>query len=265
MHCAGCASSVSKLVAKLPAVAEVDASFGTQRLRFRGPADYAALSEVLAKGGYALGTRVTALGGVAPEDRAAVAALGGVLSVREEAETLIVEHVDDPDLLDALRAFVGTSGHVEALHDSASSHWQRESARWRLRVLVTAPLALYLMAAAMEPLRSWLPAAARPVTLQLLVATLVQFGPGLPFLRGAWTALRGGRTDMNVLIALGTLSAYGYSAFLSLRHPGQPVYFETGAMIVLLVAVGRWLEARARRATGDAVQELARLEPSTLR
>ncbi len=262
MHCAGCASSVTKLVERVGGVREVEANFGTQRVRFRGDVAYGDLSESLAKGGYGLGTRLTELAGVAPEDHERLRALDGVLSVEAEGTTVVVEHVDDLELVDTLRDFVAETGHVHTLYDPASGHWRIEASRWWWRILVAGPLALYLMAVSMWSPQHWLPNTPGAIS-SLIVATVVQFGPGLPFLKGAWQAIRGGRADMNVLIALGTLGAYGYSAVLVVRNPSQPVYFETGAMIVLLVCVGRWLEARARQATGDAVGALARLQPET--
>ena len=96
---------------------------------------------------------------------------------------------------------------------------------------------------------------------QLALATPVQFWLGAPFYRGAWKALRGGTANMDVLVALGTSAAFGLSLYLMMR--GQPhLYFESAAVIVVLVRLGKWLEARAKRRTLRALEALESLRPS---
>ena len=96
--------------------------------------------------------------------------------------------------------------------------------------------------------------------LLLIAATAVQFWAGAGFYRAAWSAARHGSTNMNTLVAVGTSVAFGYSAFVTLwpdlaARWGLPfnLYYETAVIIIALVLLGRWLEARARRQTGAAV------------
>nr|MDP9486436.1 copper-translocating P-type ATPase [Actinomycetota bacterium] len=103
----------------------------------------------------------------------------------------------------------------------------------------------------------------------LALATPVQFWAGWRFYRGAWGALRHGQANMNTLVAVGTSAAYLYSAGATLA-PGlfdgrADVYFETSALIVTLVLLGRLLEARARGRTGEAIKRLAGLRAKTAR
>ena len=100
--------------------------------------------------------------------------------------------------------------------------------------------------------------------LQLLLATPVQFGPGMYFIRGAWNALKKRNPDMNLLIATGTLSGYGGS-LLHFLNPSifQHVYFETSALIITIVLIGRYLEARAKHMTTGAIRKLLSLKPAT--
>ena len=105
--------------------------------------------------------------------------------------------------------------------------------------------------------------------LLLALATPVQFWAGWRFYRGAWDALRHGRANMNTLVAVGTSAAYLYSAAATLA-PGlfggmADVYFDTSALIVTLVLLGRLLEARARERTGEAIENLAGLQARTAR
>ena len=106
--------------------------------------------------------------------------------------------------------------------------------------------------------------------IQLLLATPVVLYGGQRFFRGAWNGLRHRSADMNTLIAVGTGTAYAYSA-VATAAPGlfraagiEPtVYFEAAATIVTLILLGTWLEARARGRTGEALRALLDLRPDT--
>jgi Cu+-exporting ATPase len=96
---------------------------------------------------------------------------------------------------------------------------------------------------------------------QLALAAPVQVWLGAPFYRGAWKAVRGGTANMDVLVALGTSAAFGLSLYLMSR--GTPhLYFETAAVIIVLVRLGKWLEARAKRRTLKALEALESLRPA---
>jgi len=102
-----------------------------------------------------------------------------------------------------------------------------------------------------------------PGWLQLLLATPVQFWSGLRFYRGAWKALRGGTANMDVLVALGTSAAYFFSAaVLAFGVPGH-LYFEASAVVVTLVLLGKFLEARAKAKAAQSLESLVRLQPKT--
>ena len=94
-----------------------------------------------------------------------------------------------------------------------------------------------------------------------LVATPVVFYAGAPFLRGGWRSLRNRRPDMNLLIALGVLAAYGVSVHEVFA--GGEVYFDTAAMIVTLVLAGRLFEGGARRRAAAGIDRLMRLAPES--
>jgi len=107
--------------------------------------------------------------------------------------------------------------------------------------------------------------------LLLAMATPVQVMVGGIFYRGAWHALRNRSATMDVLVALGTSAAFFYSIWVTaalsagVDRWGDHVYFETAAVILTLVALGKWLEERARGETGAAVRALAGLRPATAR
>ncbi|HEV7913256.1 MAG TPA: heavy metal translocating P-type ATPase [Albitalea sp.] len=107
-----------------------------------------------------------------------------------------------------------------------------------------------------------------PGWLQLALATPVQFGLGARFYRAAWKALRARSGNMDLLVALGTSAAYGLSVYLLWRHAGHDtphLYFEASAAVITLVLLGKWLEARAKRRTTDAIRALNALRPITAR
>ncbi len=112
--------------------------------------------------------------------------------------------------------------------------------------------------------------ALRPILL--LTATVVQVWAGATFYRAAWRAATHLSATMDTLVAVGTSVAFGYSAFVTLWPAavvtlGLPdeVYFESSIIIVALVLLGRWLEARAKQQTGSAVRALMGLRPTTAR
>jgi Cu+-exporting ATPase len=144
--------------------------------------------------------------------------------------------------------------------------------------LLTVPLLLALAQMTVAP---FLPAWLSDPWLQLALATPVQFYAGWPFLQGAWKAARHRTSDMNTLIAVGTSAAYLYS-LAAILFPGffhaagigmggagmagsLPLYFDTAAVIITLILLGRFLEARARSHTSDAIKRLIGLAPRTAR
>lgn len=104
-----------------------------------------------------------------------------------------------------------------------------------------------------------------PRWLQLALATPVQFWIGWRFYDGAYKALRGGGANMDVLVALGTSMAWGFSTVVTLAGLDQHVYFEGGAAVITLVLLGKLLEARAKARTSEAIESLIRLQPKTAR
>ena len=98
------------------------------------------------------------------------------------------------------------------------------------------------------------------------LTTMVVFGFGRQFFTGAWNALRhGGAATMDTLVALGASAAYFESLYALIWVKRPQVYFETAAVIVTLILMGRWLEARAKRRASNTIQSLIALAPKTAR
>ncbi len=107
-----------------------------------------------------------------------------------------------------------------------------------------------------------------PGLWQLALATPVQFWLGARFYVAGAKAVRAGSGNMDLLVALGTSAAYGLSLYLLFTHAGHGMphlYFEASAAVITLVLLGKWLEARAKRQTADAIRALNALRPATAR
>lgn len=144
----------------------------------------------------------------------------------------------------------------------------------RLKVRLTAGifLALIIFLGSSPQWFSWFPSFMNNYFVLWALATPVQFWIGWPFYQGTWNALKHKSADMNTLIAVGSSAAYLYSAaavlFPSFFVSGgiQPhVYFETSSMIIVIIILGRMLEARAKKRTSEAVRKLMDLRPKKAR
>lgn len=111
-----------------------------------------------------------------------------------------------------------------------------------------------------------------PAAWQFALATPVQFILGARFYKAGWHALRAGTGNMDLLVSLGTTAGWALSVWLWLSSPpehhsghGPDLYFEGSAVVITLVLLGKWLEARAKRSTLQAIQALQALRPQTAR
>ena len=149
---------------------------------------------------------------------------------------------------------------------------EKEYGTLRTMVLSGGALALLIFLGSMREWFPWTPAFLRNPFVLWALATPVQFVMGGRFYRGAWGAFRHRTADMNTLVAVGTSAAYSYSVAVTLfpaifRSAGRAadVYFDTSAVIVVLVLFGRLLEARAKGRTSEAIKKLMGLRPATAR
>ena len=146
---------------------------------------------------------------------------------------------------------------------------EREIADLRRKSLVSLGAGLAMMAVMYLPLSLDVTLIA---PLLLITAAVVQFWAGSVFYRAAWAAARHRSTNMNTLVAVGTSVAFGYSAFVTLwpslamawGFPYQ-LYYETAVIIIALILIGRWLEARAKKQTAGAIKALMGLQAKTAR
>lgn len=135
----------------------------------------------------------------------------------------------------------------------------------KVGLLFSLPLFLFSMARDLNLLPHSIAHASWANFLMLFLATPVQFYVGWQYYLGAYKALRNGAANMDVLIALGSSAAYVYSLLITLGFFDGHVYFETSAMIISLIKVGKYLEARAKGQTGEAIRKLMALKPKKAR
>ncbi|WP_085519280.1 heavy metal translocating P-type ATPase [Burkholderia pseudomallei] len=233
MTCASCVGRVEKALAQVPGVARATVNLATEKATVDADADAhvdtARLIDAVKRAGYRASPAIAAC---APASRATATA--DAAATRPASPS-----ADDRKLAEA----------------------RRERALVIASAVLTTPLALPMFAAPFGV------DAALPAWLQLALASIVQFGFGARFYRAAWHALKARAGNMDLLVALGTSAAYGLSIWLMLRAPGHAahLYFEASAVIVTLVRFGKWLEARAKRQTTDAIRALNALRPDRAR
>ena len=190
----------------------------------------------------------------------------GVLSaqVNLALETAEVQ-TEDGDLLPALIAAVQKAGYTAtAIQDDAPAEPTPPAPWWPIAMsaALTAPLLLPMVGMLFS--QSW----ALNGWLQLALATPVQFWLGARFYVAGFKAVRAGAGNMDLLVALGTSAAYGLSVYLLLVHGNTALahlYFEASAVVITLVLLGKWMEARAKFQTTEAIRALNALRPDVAR
>ncbi|SAK67840.1 cation-transporting ATPase membrane protein [Caballeronia fortuita] len=162
---------------------------------------------------------------------------------------------------DQLVAAVAKAGYEaapiqpDAAPAAAPPAFDRELASVFASAVLTVPLLAPMFGLTLEP---W---------LQLALASVVQFGFGARFYAGGYRAVRAFAGNMDLLVALGTSAAWGLSVYQMFAHGGMTahLFFEASAVVITLVRFGKWLEARAKRQTTDAIRALNALRPTTAR
>lgn len=177
-------------------------------------------------------------------------------------EEAIVQ-VPSSSTIEAVIGVVETAGYgateIRDLTEAVATQTDRlQQARFWTAIICATPLLLAMP-------WMWLSGEAvhLPVIWQWLLATPVQLWVAWPFYRGAWHALRLRTSNMDVLVSLGTLSAYIYSVAVMLAGDHGDVYFEASVVVIALIMAGKQLELRARKASASAIERLLHLAPKT--
>jgi len=305
MTCASCVNRVERGLRKVPGVQAASVNLATEQATVHFDPQQTqppTLIEAVQGSGYSVPservefpvTGMTCASCVARVERA-LRKTDGVLdaNVNLATEHATIEYLPGAAGFDALKAAVEKAGYgviepqrAAAQADSEAAARQAELADRRRKLIVALafgmPLFIVSMARDFGLIEPWLinPGSAHLGTghtlmhpartdllnwVFLLLATPVQFYAGRDFFRNAWNAVRHGAANMDTLIALGSSAAFFYSVVVLLFNWSTHVYFETAAMIIALILVGRFLESRARSQTSAAIRSLLGLQAQTAR
>ena len=292
MSCASCVGRVERSLRAVPGVTEARVNLAAERAEVQG-GQAGELVQALERAGYpprreTVRLRVEGMSCASCSGRVerALAAVPGVLAARVNlaAETAEVERFAGSaamtDLVAAAQAAGYAARDAEGRPDEAAPEDRKamEATGLRRRTWIAAALTLPVVVLAMGAhvipgfhmaiegsigiRASWL--------IQFALTTLVIAWPGRIFLTRGLPALVRGAPDMNSLVALGTLAAWGYSTVATfaptlLPEAARTVYFEAAGVIITLILLGRALEARAKGRTGAAIRALIDLQSSVAR
>lgn len=146
--------------------------------------------------------------------------------------------------------------------DVEKSAREKEIRNQKRKLLISAILSLPLIWAMLEYVNIHVPNLLMNPWFQWFFATPVQFYVGWQFYRGAYKAMKNGSANMDVLVALGTSAAYVYSLWEAVSG-GKHLYYETGAIIITLIVLGKLLEAIAKGRTSEAIKKLMGMQAKT--
>lgn len=157
------------------------------------------------------------------------------------------------------------SAHAQQMQDEKAQHAQRLKRDFIISACLSVPLVVAMVLALMGFSNNPVVAFLHQPWVQLLLATPVQFWIGARFYRNAYHAIKTGAPNMDVLVAMGTSAAYAlsvYNGFFAGDHTHQ-LYFESSAVIITLILLGKYLEQAAKGRTSQAIKQLMRLQAKT--
>ena len=280
MTCASCVARVEKSLGNVAGVAEASVNFATEQASVKagGNVSMETLAAAVEKAGYAVGRQsvrlkidgMTCASCVGRVEKA-LKQVPGVLSaeVNLATEMAEVQTVGGDAVAQRLIDAVEKAGYhaAPATEPGGAAHGaaSRGPVWWpiALAAVLSAPLTLPMFGLLFGQhwmLNGW---------LQLALATPVQFWLGARFYRAGWKAVRAKTGNMDLLVAIGTSAAYGLSVYQLLVRGAEAgmahLYFEASAVVITLVLLGKWMEARAKRQTTEAIRALNALRPETAR
>ncbi len=287
MTCANCAANIERGLKKLDGVRQASVNFASERVRVDFDPQKAGVKDVvdrIHRSGYGVAvetvdlpiTGMTCANCAANVERALNRKVPGVLraSVNFASERASVEYLPSLAGLEDLAAAVRKAGYdvvvpetEEGAEDAELQARRREIADQTRKFAVGAIFALPLFVLSMARDFGLTGAWSHAVWVNWLffaLATPVQFYTGWDYYVGGIKSLRNASANMDVLVAMGSSVAYAYSLVVLLAPAlGDHVYFETSAVIITLIKLGKMLEARTKGRTGSAIRKLMGLRPDT--
>jgi Cu+-exporting ATPase len=287
MTCANCAANIERSLKKLNGIQEAAVNFASEKANVRfDPAeiDIKAVVESVERAGYGVVTQhldlpvtgMTCANCAANIERALNKKVEGVTraSVNFATERAAIDYVPDAVTVDEIVAAIEKAGYGAILPDESSggedaeqiarqAEIRNQTRKLIVGVIFAFPLFVLSMSRDFGLIGAWSHALWVNWFFAAL-ATPVQFYTGWDYYVGGFKSLRNKSANMDVLVAMGSSVAYFYSwAVLLFPVAGQHVYFETAAVIITLIKVGKLLEARTKGKTGNAIRNLIGLQPKT--
>ncbi len=295
MTCASCVGRVEKALKAVPGVNQASVNLATERadITFAGTPDVAAAVQAVQKAGYAVAettielsvTGMTCASCVGRVEKA-LKAVPGVSSASvnlatERASITAAGGVPASALIQAVakagyeaKPLAAEASDTDAVAERQAAELKSLKRALTVATIFALPVFILEMGAHIVPAfhhviaetigtqNSWY--------LQFVLASIVLFGPGLRFFKKGIPALLRGAPDMNSLVAVGTSAAYAYSVVATFAAGLLPagtvnVYYEAAAVIVALILLGRYMEARAKGNTSEAIKRLLGLQAKTAR
>jgi Cu+-exporting ATPase len=287
MSCANCAASIERNLKKLPGVKEANVNFASEQAAVSFDPDEIQMLDLIEKiqdVGYGVAkttaelpiTGMTCANCAGTIERTLNEKVPGVVkaSVNFASERAQIEYIPSLTNIDEMIEAIEKVGYgairpdeVEEGEDAELAARKAEIANQTRKLLVgilfTVPLFFLSMGRDFGFFGAW-SQAVWVSWLFLALATPVQFYTGWDYYTGGWKSLKNKSANMDVLVAMGSSVAYFYSlAVLLYPSFGEHVYFETSAVIITLIKVGKMLEARTKGRTGSAIRKLMGLKPKT--
>ncbi|MBC9904043.1 heavy metal translocating P-type ATPase [Achromobacter xylosoxidans] len=295
MTCASCVGRVEKALKAVPGVNQASVNLATERadITFAGTPDVAAAVQAVQKAGYAVAettielsvTGMTCASCVGRVEKA-LKAVPGVSSASvnlatERASITAAGGVPASALIQAVakagyeaKPLAAEASDTDAVAERQAAELKSLKRALTVATIFALPVFILEMGAHIVPAfhhviaetigtqNSWY--------LQFVLSSIVLFGPGLRFFKKGIPALLRGAPDMNSLVAVGTSAAYAYSVVATFAAGLLPagtvnVYYEAAAVIVALILLGRYMEARAKGNTSEAIKRLLGLQAKTAR
>ena len=287
MSCANCALTIERTVKKLPGVKAATVNFATEQASLSFDPDQVQVEKLVEKiqdAGYGVAkatvdipvTGMTCANCAMTIERTLKKKVPGVVnaSVNFASERASVEYIPSLTGIDEMIQAIEKAGYGAIRPDDAlegedaelqarRAEIKDQTAKFAVGLAFTIPLFVLSMGRdfgffgpwAHAPWVNW---------LFLVLATPVQFYTGWDYYSGGFKSLRNRSANMDVLVAMGSSVAYVYSlALLLFPALGHHVYFETSAVIITLIKLGKMLEARTKGRTGGAIRKLMKLRPKT--
>ena len=285
MSCAACASRIEKGLLRLPGVASASVNFAAEKALVNFDPKQASLNDILKKV-EDLGFEIVSdkvefkLSGMSCSACAAriekgLLGLPGVyrVNVNFAAETAVVDFnanvLSIGQMQDKVKKLgfeahnVANASEIDKEKQSRQEEIRGQKIRLVLSAVLSFPLLGGMLLHSLGIMGNMGELLMNPY-LQLALATPVQFIAGWPFYRGAFAALRNGSANMDVLVAMGTSASYFYS-IANVISQDPHLYFETSAILITLIILGKFLEASAKGRTSEAIKALMGLQAKTAR